>query len=399
MLTLEKINHARKVLSGAIYQTGVMRTSKLTQDCELWLKTENLQKTGSFKIRGAYYKISQLSEEEKRRGVIACSAGNHAQGVALAATKNGISSLICLPAGAPLSKIEATKGYGAQVCLVSGVYDDAYARARELQEERGYTFIHPFDDEDVIAGQGTVGAEILEQIPDVDAVIVPVGGGGLISGVAYAIKHLNPDVAVYGVQAEGAPSMYNSLRDETRETLSSVSTIADGIAVKQPGALTFELCLSYVDGIVTVSDDEIANAILSLIEREKIVSEGAGAAPLAAILAGKLPCLNGKKVCCLISGGNIDVTILSRVISRGLIMSGRQCTINLDLPDRPGQLVSVLQIIAGCDANVTSVHHERASENANVVGCFVRIDLETRNAEHIAQIRRELKKAGFRICR
>lgn len=397
MLTLNKIKHAQSVLKEAIYQTDVVQTA-LSDEYELYLKTENLQKTGSFKIRGAYYKISQLTDEEKRRGVIACSAGNHAQGVALAAAKNGIPSLICLPEGAPISKVEATRGYGADICLVPGVYDDAYQRALELKETRGYTFIHPFDDEDVIAGQGTIGLEILGQLQGVDAIVVPVGGGGLIAGVAFAVKSVNPNVKVYGVQASGAPGMLNALRDNRVESLSAVSTIADGIAVKQPGALTFDLCRKYVNGVVTVSDEEIAAAILVLIEKQKMIAEGAGATPLAAVLAGKLPELKGKKVCCLVSGGNIDVTILNRVIQRGLLMSGRQCTLNIELLDKPGQLVAVSQIIARCGANVTGVHHEHANAGSDVIGCFLRIDIETRNFAHIEQIKRELTRSGFKIC-
>lgn len=397
MLTLEKIKDAQKTLANAIYKTDVIRASKLSDEYELYLKTENLQKTGSFKIRGAYYKISKLSPEEKKRGVIACSAGNHAQGVALAAKKNGISSLICLPEGAPISKVEATRGYGADICLVPGVYDDAYKRALELQKEHGYTFIHPFDDEDVIAGQGTIGLEILSQLVDVDAIVVPIGGGGLISGVAFAVKAVNPKIKVYGVQAAGAPSMLNSLRDGKIEALPAVATIADGIAVKQPGVHTFDYCKKYVNGVVTVSDDEIATAILALIEKEKIVAEGAGATPLAAVLSGKLPELKGKKVCCLISGGNIDVTIMNRVVTRGLIMSGRMFTLNIELLDKPGQLVEVSQIIANCGANVTGVHHEHAQAGSAVIGCFLRIDMETKNFEHIRQIKRALTDAGFHI--
>lgn len=398
MLTLEKIYDARKTLAGAIYETDVIRASRLSDDYELYLKTENLQKTGSFKIRGAYYKISRLTDEERKKGVIACSAGNHAQGVALAATKSGIRSLICLPEGAPISKVEATRGYGAEICLVPGVYDDAYEKALELRDKHGYTFIHPFDDEDVIAGQGTIGPEILSQLPEADAIIVPIGGGGLISGIAFAVKAINPRVKVYGVQASGAPSMLNSLRDNRIQSLDSVSTIADGIAVKQPGKFTFGYCKQFVNGVATVSDDEIATAILALIEKEKIVAEGAGAAPLAAVLAGKFPELKGKKVCCLISGGNIDVTIMNRVIVRGLVMSGRQCTLNIELLDKPGQLAEVSKIISKCGANVTGVHHEHANAGSAVIGCFLRIDVETRNFGHVAQIKKELTDAGFRIC-
>ncbi len=397
MLTIEKIRHAQTVLTEAIYKTDVIYANRLSGEYDIYLKTENLQKTGSFKIRGAYYKISQLSPEEKKRGVIACLAGNHAQGVALAATKNGISSLICLPEGAPISKVEATRGYGAELCLVSGVYDDAYARAIQLRDECGYTFIHPFDDEDVIAGQGTIGLEILEQVKDVDAIVVPIGGGGLISGVAFAVKAVNPKVKIYGVQASGAPSMLNSLRDNKIETLPSVSTIADGIAVKQPGAHTFEYCKKFVNGVVTVTDEEIATAILALMERQKMIAEGAGATPLAAIMAGKLPELKGKKVCCLVSGGNIDVTILNRVVDRGLLMSGRKCTMNIELLDKPGQLVTVSKIIAACGANVVGVHHEHANAGSDVIGCFLRIDMETRDFEHIRKIRSALEQAGFHI--
>lgn len=398
MLTLERILHAQHVLKGATYKTDVIRASKLSEKCELWLKAENLQKTGSFKIRGAYYKISQLSEEEKSKGVIACSAGNHAQGVALAAAKNNIRSLICLPAGAPISKVEATRSYGADICLVDGVYDDAYRKAIELRDKHGYTFLHPFDDDDVIAGQGTIGLEILEQLPETDIVVVPIGGGGLISGVAFALKAIRPQIKVYGVQAEGAPSMKQSILHGQIESLSAVSTIADGIAVKRPGDLTYGYCKKYVDGIVTVNDDETATAILALLEKEKVVSEGAGAVPLAAVLADKIPGIEGKKVCCLVSGGNIDVTILSRVIARGLIMEGRQCTMNIELLDKPGQLVAISQIIAGCGANVTGVHHEHAHAGSAVIGCFLRIDMETKNFEHIAEIKQKLTAAGFKIC-
>ncbi len=396
MLTLEKIQDAQRVLAEAAHKTDVIRSNKLTDEYDLYLKTENLQTTGSFKLRGAYYKLSRLSSEEKARGVIACSAGNHAQGVALAATKNGIRSLICLPAGAPISKVEATKRYGAEVCLVPGVYDDAYQKALELQREYGYTFVHPFDDEDVIAGQGTIGLEIVEQLRDVDAVVVPVGGGGLIAGVAFAIKSLAPHIKVYGVQAAGAPSMLNSLRDGRIECLPSVSTIADGIAVKQPGKLTYELCKKYVNGVVTVTDEEIASGILGLLEQEKMVAEGAGAAPVAALLSNKLPELRGKRVCCVVSGGNIDVTILSRIIDRGLIMTGRKCTLNIEVLDQPGQLVRVTGIIAECGANITSVHHEHAG-TGGIIGCFVRIELETRDFAHIAHIRQILKSEGFKI--
>ena len=410
MLTLDKVFDASNVLKEVIRPTACIHAPKVNPDCDVYLKTENLQVTGSFKVRGAYYKISQLSDEEKSHGVIACSAGNHAQGVALAATKNGIKSIICLPDGAPISKVEATKGYGAEVCLVPGVYDDAYARALELsaqygytiahpfnddayakaielRDANGYTFIHPFDDENVIAGQGTIGLEILSQVADADVIVVPVGGGGLISGVAFTVKQLKPSVRVYGVQAEGAPSMVNSLKDGK----------IDGIKVKEPGEHTFEYCSKYVDGVVTVSDDEISSAILHLIEKQKLVSEGAGATPVAAVMFNKIPDIKGKKVVCLVSGGNIDVTILSRVIKRGLLKSGRSDTLTIQLEDRPGQLRDVSEIISKLGGNVVSVHHERASEDSDITDCLLRLVLETRNFDHIREIRQALTAAGFKI--
>lgn len=396
MLTLDKIYKASHVLRSVIRKTDLIHAPLVNPDSEIYLKTENLQITGSFKVRGAYYMMSQLTEEEKARGVIACSAGNHAQGVALAAAKNHIKSLICLPDGAPISKVEATKSYGAEVCMVNGVYDDAYKKALELKEEKNYTFVHPFDNEDVIAGQGTIGLEILEQMPDVEAVIVPIGGGGLISGVAFAIKNLNPNIKVYGVQASGAPSMRNSIRDGKIECLDHVSTIADGIAVKEPGEHTFQYVNQYVDEIVTVTDDEISAAILALIERQKLIAEGAGAASVAAAMFNKVP-IQGKKTVCLVSGGNIDVTILSRVIKRGLLMSGRTSMLNIELLDKPGQLKLVSEIIADMGGNVISIHHERANEGSDVNGCFLRITMETRDFNHIQQIRDALTKAGLKL--
>ncbi len=396
MLTLDNVYRARYALKDIIRQTDVIYAPKLRSDAQIYLKTENLQITGSFKVRGAGYKMSRLSPEEKARGVIACSAGNHAQGVALSAQKNGIKAVICLPDGAPISKVEATKSYGAEVCLVEGVYDDAYRKALELRDEMGYTFIHPFDDEDVIAGQGTIALELAEQLPDLDAVIVPIGGGGLISGIAYTIKTLNPNVKVYGVQAAGAPSMFNSVRDHKIERLGAVSTIADGIAVKEPGDHTFEYCQKYVDEIVTVNDDEIAAAILTLMEQHKLVTEGAGAVSVAAAMFDKVD-IKGKKVVCVLSGGNIDVTILSRVISRGLQMSGRTCQLMIELVDKPGQLKNVARIIADMGGNVISVHHERANEGSDVNGCYLRIVLETKNYDHIAEIKQALTDFGFKL--
>lgn len=396
MLTIDNVYRASYALNNVIRKTDIIRAPKLAEGTDLYLKTENLQITGSFKVRGAYYKMSKLSEAEKAKGVVACSAGNHAQGVALAAQKNGIKAIICLPDGAPISKIEATKSYGAEVCLVEGVYDDAYNKALELRDKEGYTFIHPFNDEDVIAGQGTIALELIEQLPDMDAVIVPIGGGGLISGIAYTLKTLKPHVKVYGVQAAGAPSMYKSVKDGKIECLDSVSTIADGIAVKKPGDLTYEICQKYVDEIVTVTDDEISAAILALMEKHKLVTEGAGAIAVAAAMFGKLD-IDGKKTVCLLSGGNIDVTILSRVIKRGLLMSGRTAQLMIELADKPGQLKNVSRIIADLGGNVISVHHERANEGSDVTGCYLRIMLETRNYDHIKEIKKALTDFGFKL--
>lgn len=396
MLTLEKIYKASEVLKEVTGKTDILPASKIFCDNHIYLKTENLQSTGSFKVRGAYFKISELSDEEKSRGVIACSAGNHAQGVALAATRHGVKSLICLPEGAPISKIQATKGYGADVCLVKGVYDDAYQKALELKEQYGYTFVHPFDDEDVIAGQGTVALEILEDMPKVDAIVVPIGGGGLISGIAYTIKHLKSKIKVFGVQAEGAPSMLRSLREGSPVTLDEVNTIADGIAVKHPGALTYELTKKYVDDIFTVSEDEIATAIVTLMERKKMVAEGAGAVAVAATMFNKLP-IKGKNVVCLVSGGNIDVNKLSRVITRGLINSGRRCSLTLRLLDKPGQFSEVARVLADLGANVISALHERTSTNVDINFCYIKLDLETRDFEHIETIKRALEVENFRI--
>lgn len=398
MLTLDKVYHAAYVLKDVVRRTDLIPANHLHPNSEVYLKPENLQVTGSFKVRGAYYKMSVLSEEERARGVIACSAGNHAQGVALAAQRKHIHATICLPDGAPISKVEATKRYGAEICLVPGVYDDAYQKALQLRDEKGYTFIHPFNDEDVIAGQASIGLELLNQLEDVEAVIVPVGGGGLISGVAFAIKSLRPSCKVYGVQAAGAASMFQSLHDGHAEALPSVSTFADGIAVKCPGDLTYDLCRQYVDDIVTVTDDEISTAILTLIEQHKLIAEGAGAVSVAAAMFNKVP-IQGKKTICLVSGGNIDVTILSRVITRGLLKTGRSLDITLALSDRPGQLSLVSDIIAKHGGNVVSVYHDRSDLNMQVTDCFLRLSLETRDHAHAEEIIQALSDAGLQIIK
>lgn len=396
MLAIEKIIKASQILKEVIRKTDLIYAPAISSKNKVYLKSENLQVTGSFKIRGAYTKVSLLSNEQKSKGIIACSAGNHAQGVALAAQKNNIKSTIFIPSTAPISKIEATRKYGADIKLVDGVYDDAYKKACSFQKETGAEFIHPFDDEDVIAGQGTIALELIEQLPDIDAVVVPIGGGGLISGIAYTIKTLKPDCKVYGVQAEGAGSMFRSIELKKRTELPKVSTFADGTAVKMPGEHTFELCQKYVDRIVTVSDDEIATAILTLMETQKLVAEGAGALSVAAVMFDKLP-IEGKKVVCIVSGGNIDVNILSRVINRGLLKSGRLSDLTIEMLDKPGQLKEVSQIIADLGANVIRVRHNQGGEGTDINDCYLKISMETKNAKHLCEIKDALCKAGYKV--
>ena len=396
MLAIEKIIKASQILKEVIRKTDLIYAPAISSKNKVYLKSENLQVTGSFKIRGAYTKVSLLSDEQKSKGIIACSAGNHAQGVALAAQKNNIKSTIFIPSTAPISKIEATRKYGADIKLVDGVYDDAYKEACSFQKETGAEFIHPFDDEDVIAGQGTIALELIEQLPDIDAVVVPIGGGGLISGIAYTIKTLKPDCKVYGVQAEGAGSMFRSIELKKRTELPKVSTFADGTAVKMPGEHTFELCQKYVDRIVTVSDDEIATAILTLMEAQKLVAEGAGALSVAAVMFDKLP-IEGKKVVCIVSGGNIDVNILSRVINRGLLKSGRLSDLTIEMLDKPGQPKEVSQIIADLGANVIRVRHNQGGEGTDINDCYLKISMETKNAKHLCEIKDALCKAGYKV--
>lgn len=393
-LTLDQVYKASHLLKSVARYTDMIESNNLAADCRLRLKAENLQLTGSFKLRGAFFKIASLPRDD--REIVACSAGNHSQGVSLAAGKLHRKAVIFMPSIAPLSKVEATRNLGAEVHLVDGVYDDAYLAAEAYCKEHDSVFVHPFDDEDVIAGQGTIALEILEQFPEVDTVLVPVGGGGLISGVAFAMKQLNPGCKVYGVQAEGAPGMCKAFAEKRSVTLERVSTFADGIAVKTPGTLTRELCCKYVDGIVTVSDDEIATAILTLMEKQKLVAEGAGAAGVAAVLAKKLP-LAGRNVCAVVSGGNIDVNILSRVINRGLLSTGRVAELKIAMLDKPGQLRDVSAIIADCGANVIQVRHDPGGEHADIIGCFLQIKMETRNKEQLQQIRQALTNAGYQI--
>jgi len=396
MLTLERVYQAAHLLKDVIRETDMIPATNIKTNCDLFLKTENLQNTGSFKLRGAYFEMSQMNQEERDKGVVACSAGNHAQGVGFAARALGIKATIFLPSTAPISKVEATRQYGAEIRLVDGVYDDAFNEAVKYQQETGAAFVHPFNDEDVIAGQGTIGLEILKQLPHMDAVIVPIGGGGLISGIAYVIKKLKPDCKVYGVQAEGACSMSNAMEQNKRCTLSAVSTFADGIAVKCPGELTFDMCQKYVDQVITVNDDEIATAILTLMEQQKLVSEGAGAVAVAAVMFNKLP-LEGQRVCAIVSGGNIDVNILSRVINRGLQTSGRLSEVTIELLDKPGQLRDVATIIANTGANVTKVSHKVGGENMDINGCSLHVSMETRDRAHLKEIEAAFNKAGYKL--
>ena len=396
MLSMEMLQDAQRILDPVINHTPVVATKDIVPDCEFYLKADCLQKTGAFKLRGAYYKIATLSDEEKARGVIACSAGNHAQGVAFAARDMGIPATICIPEGAPLSKIEATRSYGAHVVLVPGVYDDAYTEAVRLRDENKLTFIHPFNDYSVMAGQGTIGLELSRQLPDCDIFLVPIGGGGLIAGAAYAIKHLMPRCKVIGVQAAGAASMVESIHANRILTLPSVHTIADGIQVKTPGDLTFDLVRRYVDDVVTVKEGEIASAILTVLEKQKLVAEGAGAVGIAAAMYGKVD-VKGKKVCALLSGGNVDVTMLERIITRGLAKERRTASFATVLPDRPRAMTSFLNIISETGANVLDIHHERRNTRTDIGSCIVSMSLETRDAQHIKEIYDRLQTSGYEI--
>ncbi|MCI6646835.1 MAG: threonine ammonia-lyase [Oscillospiraceae bacterium] len=393
MLTLGMVYEAQKRLKDVARVTPLNPAPTIGEN--VYIKAENLQLTGSFKLRGAFNKISSLTDEEKSKGVIACSAGNHAQGVALSATKNGIKSVICMPAGAPIAKVEATKGYGAEVVLVDGVYDDAAREAERLTQEHGYTFAHPFNDEYVMAGQGTIALEIIQQLPEVEQIVVPIGGGGLISGVAFTIKQLKPECKVIGVQAATVPSMYESVKNGQITTVKDGNTIADGIHVLTPGNLTFEMVQKYVDEVVTVTEDEICAAILTLMESQKTVAEGAGATPVAACLYGKVDM--SKKTVCVVSGGNVDVTTLSRILTKGLAKTGRIVELKTKVVDKPGQLTHLLQIIADTGANIMSVDHKREDKEAEVNVCVVSMVLETRNPAHVEQIRTALKAAGYEL--
>ena len=392
-VTLQMIQEAREAMAGVTELTPIVTSTRLGKN--LYIKSENLQKTGSFKIRGAFNKIRNLSPEDAAKGVIACSAGNHAQGVALSATRLGIRSVICMPEGAPILKVEATRSYGGEVVLVPGNYDDAAAEAARLAKEEGYTFAHPFNDPYVIAGQGTLGLEILEQVPDVDQIVVPIGGGGLISGVATAVKSMRPNVKVIGVQAATVPSMFVSVRNGAITTVKDGPTIADGIHVLTPGDLTFDLVSQYVDDIVTVSEDEIAAAIVALLEGPKTVAEGAGATTVAAYLFRKID--TSLKTVALVSGGNVDITTLSRIITKGLQKTGRIIKLTTKLVDKAGNLAHLLQVVANNGANVLEIDHEREDAKTEVNSCVVTLTLETKDEEHIHKIRRDMEENGYQL--
>ncbi|MEJ6949691.1 threonine ammonia-lyase [Natronospora cellulosivora (SeqCode)] len=395
-LSLERVKEARENLKGIINKTDLYYSdtfSKMSNN-KIYMKAENLQKTGSFKIRGAYNKIRKLCSEERNCGVIASSAGNHAQGVALAANKNNIQANIVMPLHAPLAKVAATKSYGANVILYGETYDETYQKALELQEKSGATFIHPFNDIDVISGQGTIALEILEQLPETDIIVVPIGGGGLISGIAFAVKELYPNIKVIGVEANKAASMKKSITEGRLSTLESVSTIADGISVKTPGEITYAFCKKYVDDIVTVDDEEICSAILILLERSKMIVEGAGATALAAVLNNKLSCKD-KVIVPVLSGGNIDVNIVSRIIERALIKAGRKYTIKTCIQDKPGCLSQLVSEVASLDVNIISINHKRYQPDVAIDYSEVDIEIETKNTNHAGEICAHLENKGY----
>ena len=395
--SLQDIEDAAAALSGVAHDTPLDFSSTFSAMAKtpVHLKLENLQKTGSFKLRGAYNKIRLLSAGEKARGVIAASAGNHAQGVAYAATHAGIRSVIVMPETAPLAKVAATKGYGAEVVLAGTSYDEAFAKAKELQERDGLTFVHAFDDPAVMAGQGTIALEVLRELPDAAAVVTPVGGGGLIAGLATAIKEKAPQVKVYGVQASGADAMARSKAGGRLVQTAEASTIADGIAVKAPGQSTFAVVQNYVDDIVTIDDEAIAASILMLLERAKLVTEGSGAIALAAVLAGKIP-LDGPVVC-VVSGGNVDVNFIARIIERGLVKAGRRSVIRTRVPDRPGALQKLLAIIAEGRGNVLHVYHDRLNHDVPLGQSEVQVSMEIRDAAHSRDIVQALERAGYTV--
>jgi threonine dehydratase len=397
-VSLEEIQKARETIMGVICQTGLAYTNTISEMSgnNVYLKMENLQRTGSFKLRGAYNKIANLNDSEKVKGVIASSAGNHAQGVALAATAFGISSTVVMPKNAPLSKVNATRGYGAKVILHGDVYDEAYAEAKRIQAEQNSTFIHPFNDPMVIAGQGTIGLELLEDLPDVEVVVVPIGGGGLIAGMAVALKKIKPSIKIIGVQTKNMPCMAMAIANQCVVTIDGMPTIADGIAVKTPGNLTFDIVQRYVDDIVTVDEEEIASAILLLLERVKTVAEGAGAASVAAVL-NRFSAYRNRKIAAVISGGNIDVNTMTRIINKGLVKSGRKVFFDTVISDKPGMLWKLLQLIADAGANVLAITHSRENRDVSLGCARVQLELETADEEQIYKIQKLMEQSQYNV--
>lgn len=398
MHKLYEFMEARERLGTVIEKTKLIHSTVFSEESgnDIYIKPENLQKTGSFKIRGAYNRIAKLTEEEKSRGVIAASAGNHAQGVAFGAQKLGIKATIVMPKHTPLIKVEATKKYGAEVILHGDVYDDAYNKAKELQAEHGYTFVHPFDDEDVIEGQGTIALEVLEELPDAEIILVPIGGGGLISGVAAAAKMKNPQIKIIGVEPEGAASAVAALKNDEVVELSEAITIADGTAVKRIGDTTFDYIKKYVDEIVTVSDYELMEAFLLLVEKHKIVAENSGILSIAGL---KKLNVKGKKIISILSGGNIDVLTISSMINKGLVNRGRIFTFSVDLPDKPGQLVAVSEMLSNQNANVIRLEHNQFKNLDRFHEVELQVTVETSGEEHIEKIIKNFKENGYIIKR
>jgi threonine dehydratase len=396
MISLADVEAARERLRGAIYYSPCAHSQMLSSltGQQVFLKLENLQMTGSFKERGALNRIALLTPEQAERGVVAASAGNHAQGVAYHATKRGIRALIVMPLATPLVKVTATRGFGAEVVLHGANYDEAYEEARRICSAQDMTFIHPFDDATVMAGQGTIGLELLEQVPGLEAVVVPIGGGGLIGGVACAIKESNPKIRVVGVQTSRLPSMVAAVKEHHAVTIPPGTTIADGIAVRRAGEVTLPVVERYVDEIVTVDEDEIASAILMLLEREKTLAEGAGAAGLAALIQKKTS-LNGVRTAVVIGGGNIDVTLLSRIIERGLVQDGRMIRLRIHLLDKPGALAELTKLIAQHRVNIVDTLYNRAYYGVNLGDTTIDITLETRGPEQVRELLGALNDGGY----
>ena len=398
MAKLEAFIKAKEKLSKVLLKTSLIQSPIFSKEAgnEVYIKPENLQKTGSFKIRGAYNKITNLNDEEKKKGVIASSAGNHAQGVAYGAKESGIKAVIVMPKSTPLIKVESTKQYGAEVVLHGDVYDDAFKKAKELEEKEGYIFVHPFDDEDVIYGQGTIALEILEELPETDIILVPIGGGGLISGIACAAKILKPEIKIIGVEPDGAASAYEAIKEDKVVELKEANTIADGTAVKKIGNTTFEYIKKYVDEIITVSDYELMEAFLLLVEKHKIIAENSGILSLAALKKLKE---KNKKVVSVVSGGNIDVLMISSMINKGLIRRDRIFNFSVNIPDKPGELAKVVDLIAQQGANVVKLEHNQFKNLSRFKDIELQITVETNGSEHIQKLTQAFEEKGYEIVR